>query len=237
MRKILSMVVAAVSLAVAQSLPIFVDDERATPDGMTASFPLAQAPVASSIRVIANGLELTAGIDYDVTAGAVVFRSCCIPSAGWILKFAYRALPPPVILSIDAGGPGDQYFSPPSTCAAGGSCTDASIGTLPPQNLRYGYLMTTLRYKIPAPNGTCDLALIFEEPRLAPGQRVFTITANGQTVADVDIALRAGAIKTPTTVALTVPVTANFLELAFIPKPGTWNALVNQIGAVCHPAP
>ncbi len=236
MRKILSTFVAIAALAAAAH--INEEIPGGTPDGTLATFTLANPAIASSLSVHANGLLTYQGVDYDVTAAGIVFRPDSIPRPGWTLRASYDTPPPDVLISIDAGGPGDQYFSPASSCAPGGTCTDASIGTTPEQTLRYGYLMTTLHYKIPAPVGSCDLVLLFEEPRLTAGQRVFTITANGQSVVDVDIFLRAGAIKTPTVVSLTVPVDAGkLLDLAFVPKPGTWNAIVNRISAVCHPAP
>lgn len=246
MRKILSTFVAMAALAIAAH----VNEEKpgGIPDGVLETFTLAQPAVMASVSVHVNGLLNYLSVDYDVgvqftrtaTPTIIVFRPGSIPLAGWEIRVSYDTLPPPVFLTIDAGGPGDQFFSPVSTCAAGGSCgfTDAALGPAPWNTIRYGYGMAPFRYRIPAPNGSCDLALGFAEPnKTAAGQRVFTIVANGQTVADVDVFARAGAAKVQTTIELTVPVTANLLEIVFTPKPGTWNAFVSSIAAVCHPAP
>lgn len=238
MRKLLSTFVAIAALAVAAR--IVEETPAGTPDGTLATFTLSQAPLATSVAVFVNGLRNAQGVDYSVSGSAIVFQEASIPQAGWILRVDYETLPPPVFVQIDAGGPGDQFFSPVSTCATGGSCAfiDATMGPAPFATLRYGFGMAPFRYKIPAPNGSCDLALGFAEPnKTAAGQRVFTIVANGQTVADVDVFARAGAAKVATTIELTVPVTAGLLDLTFTPKPGTWNAFVSSIAAVCHPAP
>jgi hypothetical protein len=80
------------------------------------------------------------------------------------------------------------------------------------------------------------VVLGFSEPnKTAAGQRVFTITANDQTIAGVDIFARAG-LKTPTTIERgAVQVTDGFLHLAFTPQPNTWNAFVSSITARCQP--
>lgn len=236
MRKILSMLVGFAAIAGA----VHVNEETpgGTPDGSLATFTLATAPIPSSVAVYVNGLRNYQGVDYSVAGSTIVFQAASIPMTGWALRVDYDAKPQPVSISVDAGGAGDQYFSPPSTCASNGSCaySDPKMGAPPYDTLRYGFGMASFSYTIPAPNGTCDVTLGFSEPnKTAPGQRIFTITANGQVVADVDIFARAGLL-TPTTVALgAVPVTDGFLHLTFTPKPNTWNAFVSSIGAVCQP--
>ncbi len=176
-------------------------------------------------------------MDYSVAGASIVFQSASIPKPGWALRVDYETPPPPVIITIDAGGPGDQYFSPAAGCAAGKACaySDPKMGAAPYDTLRYGFSFAVLKYDIPAPNGKCDVTLGFSEPnKTAAGQRVFTIQANDQTVADVDIFARAGAALTPTTIALAVQVTDGFLHLTFTPKPNTWNAFVSAISASCQ---
>lgn len=230
--------ISAALSCIATAAHVTEETPAGTPDGMLATFTLANAPIANSIAVYVNGLRNYQGVDYSVAGSAIVFQQASIPQAGWTLRVDYDAMPVPVTISIDAGGPGDKYFSPPSTCASNGSCAypDPKMGPPPYDTLRYGFGMAPFSYTIPAPNGNCDLTLGFSEPnKTAAGQRIFTIAANGQTVADVDIFARAGLL-TPTTIALgQVPVTDGFLHLTFTPKPNTWNAFVNSISAVCQP--
>jgi hypothetical protein len=238
MRKILSMLVAIAGLAIAAH--ITEETPGGTPDGTLTTFTLASPPVPSSIAVYANGLRNYQGVDYDQVGQALVFRAVSIPQPGWTLRVDYDTVPAPVTITIDAGGPGDKYFSPADGCFAGRACaySDPGMGPAPYDTLRYGFGMLPFAYQIPAPNGACDVTLGFSEPnKTAAGQRVFTITTNDQTVADVDIFARAG-LKTPTTIELgAVQVTDGFLHLTFTAKPNTWNALVNSISAICQPNP
>lgn len=233
--------VLCISAALACAAGVHVTEETpgGTPDGTLSTFTLAQAPIASTVALYANGLRNYQGVDYSVSGSTISFQPASIPQSGWTLRVDYDVKPAPVTISIDAGGAGDQYFSPPSTCAGIGSCaySDPHMGAPPYDTLRYGFGMNPFTYTIPAPNGTCDVTLGFSEPnKTAPGQRLFTITLNGQTVAEVDIFARAGAALTPTTIAIGgVPVTDGFLHLAFAAKPNTWNAFVNAITAVCQP--
>jgi len=241
MRKVLSIVVwLGVALAgTLHAARIYEETPGGTPDGTLSTFTLAETPVPGSVVVSVNGLGNYQGVDYSVVGASIVFEATSIPQAGWTLRVSYDVPPPPVLISIDAGGSGDQNFSPASTCASNGSCayTDPKMGSLPFDTLRYGFGMAVLKYDIPAPNGNCDVTLGFSEPnKTAAGQRIFTINANGQIVADVDIFARAGAALTPTTIQLAgVAVTDGFLHLTFTPKPNTWNAFVNSIQASCAP--
>lgn len=237
MRKIISAFLAIAGLAFGSR--VYQETPGGTPDGTLATFTLAQPASPSSLEVTVNGLGNYQGVDYDFTAGAIVFRAASIPQAGWTLRASYDVVPPPVMITIDAGGPGDQYFTPPSTCAGNGSCaySDPKMGAAPYNTLRYGFGMIPFSYAIPAPNGTCNLTLGFSEPnKTAVGQRIFTITANDQTVANVDVFARAGAAKTVVTIPLSgVVVSDGFLHLTFTPQPNTWNAFVSAITAVCQP--
>lgn len=239
MRKILSIVVGFALAGTLHAARVNEETPGGTPDGTLATFTLAQAPIASSVALFVNGLRNYQGVDYSVAGATITFQSASIPKPGWTLRVDYDVPPPPVLISIDAGGPGDKYFSPASGCANAGSCAyvDPRMGAAPYDTLRYGFGMGVLKYNIPAPNGSCDVTLGFAEPnKTAAGQRVFTINANGQTVADVDIFARAGAALTPTMIAIAaVAVTDGFLHLTFTPKPNTWNAFVSTIQASCAP--
>lgn len=71
----------------------FVDAETPSGaiDGSNALFNLAQAPSpASSLNLYLNGLELTAGTDFTVSANAVTFATGAIPHTGDALKAYYR---------------------------------------------------------------------------------------------------------------------------------------------------
>ncbi len=225
----------------AQAVRIHEETPGGTPDGTVTTFTLANAPVPGSTALYANGLRNYQGVDYNQVGQTLVFLPVSIPQAGWTLRVDYDALPAPITVTIDAGGPGDQDYSPASTCAAGGSCafSDSTMGAAPYDTLRYGFGMASFAYAIPMPNGTCNLTLGFSEPnKTAAGQRIFTITANDQTVAGVDIFARAGAQKTAITIPLSgVVVSAGVLQIGFTPQPGTWNAFVSSIVAVCQPNP
>lgn len=229
--------------AVSCTAAVHVTEETpgGTPDGALTTFTLQNPPVPSSIALYVNGARNYQGVDYSVAGQAIVFQPASIPLSGWILRVDYDVKPAPVTFSIDAGGPGDQYFQPVSSCTTGGTCPfkDSSMGAPPYDTLRYGWGMAPFSYQLPAPAGTCDLTLGFSEPnKTAAGQRVFTITANDQTVAGVDIFARSGAAKTVVTVAIAgVAVSSSGLRITFTPQPGTWNAMVSNITAVCQPNP
>lgn len=233
--------ISAAILCRAAAVHIVEEVPGGTPDGTLSTFTLANPPVPGSTALYVNGLRNFQGVDYAVVSNSIVFQTPSIPLTGWTLRVDYDAMPAPITISIDAGGPGDRFFSPTSTCAANGSCVfpDATMGTSPYDTLRYGYSMAPLTYAIPVPNGTCDVTLGFSEPnKTAAGQRVFSIAANDQAVAGVDIFARAGAAKTIVTIALPgVVVSSGVLQIRFTPQPGTWNAFVSNIAAVCQPNP
>jgi hypothetical protein len=225
----------------AQAVRIHEETPGGTPNGTLSIFTLANIPVPATTALYVNGLRNYQGVDYNQAGQTLEFTSVSIPQAGWTLRVDYDAMPAPITITIDAGGPGDQYFLPASTCAGNGTCpySDPTMGAPPYDTLRYGYGMNPFSYSIPVPNGTCSLTLGFSEPnKTAAGQRVFTITANDQTVAGVDIFARAGAQKTAVTIPLAgVVVSAGVLKIGFTAQPGTWNAFVSSILAVCQPNP
>lgn len=101
-------------------------------------------------------------------------------------------------LTLDAGAPGDQYYSAGSVAYTIPAGAPPGLATL-----RYGPSFT---YAIPLANGSYTVALTFVEPnKTAAGQRVFTVTENGQTSPPLDVFMMAGLLK-PFTLTMSVPV-------------------------------
>lgn len=83
-------------------------------------------------------------------------------------------------------------------------------------------------YAVPLPDGQYRVALTFVEPSLAPGARVFDVTANGRTIVQgLDIARTAGGSAKALTRTATVTVRGGKLDLAFVPRTG--DAIVSAI--------
>ena len=62
-----------------------------TVDGTNAAFALSKAPVpASSLVVIRNGIDLTAGRDFTLSGSTVTFLAGAVPKTGDSLKARYR---------------------------------------------------------------------------------------------------------------------------------------------------
>ena len=122
-------------------------------------------------------------------------------------------------ITILCGSTTDQYFT--------GGVAWQMPATLAPalQALRYG---PSFSYNIPLANGLYNVAVVIVEPNAtAPLQRRFTITANGQQTAPVDVFALTGAINVPTTVNLQALVGAGFLRIQFAATIG--NAIVSEI--------
>lgn len=91
---------------------------------------------------------------------------------------------------IDSAGPGDQYFTPNGTCAVGGTCraTNLAMGPPPMDTQRYGVIGTPFTYAVPVEPGAYDVVLSFaERVKTKPGQRVFTVTVQGEKSAPIDL--------------------------------------------------
>lgn len=153
----------------------------------------------------------------------------------------------PFPITIDAGGPGDQYFSPKNTCAAGGTCktTNAAMGDPPMNTQRFGYGAAPFTYAVPLPSGQYNVVLGFAEPsKTLPGQRVFIVTMQGEASAPIDLVKLTGGPNFPYFQTWqAVNVRAGMLTMRFAPAPGNGaNALVNSIqitptGQTFTPAP
>ena len=83
-------------------------------------------------------------------------------------------------------------------------------------------------YAVPLADGRYRVALTFVEPSLAPGARVFDVTANGRTIVQgLDIARTAGGSAKALTRTATVTVRGGKLDLSFVPRTG--DAIVSAI--------
>ena len=134
------------------------------------------------------------------------------------------------ILSIACGSPvavgvysADQYFS-------GGIARpkDTTIGTGIYQTTRYSNGTAAFSYHIPMPSGIYNVVLNLNDPTsTAVGQRVFTVTVNGNKSAPIDIFAAAGA-RTPYSPPLFIAdAGAGFIDITFQSTKG--NATVSGI--------
>ena len=109
-----------------------------------------------------------------------------------LLLSVFPLFPQQLPIQILCGSATDQYFvgtsKPPATCSlgAGISCTytDANLPAMYP-TLRYGL---TVHYRIPVQAGVYIGFLDFVEPnKTAAGQRLMSITVNGETSDPIDV--------------------------------------------------
>ncbi|WP_339346419.1 glycoside hydrolase family 2 TIM barrel-domain containing protein [uncultured Sphingomonas sp.] len=84
------------------------------------------------------------------------------------------------------------------------------------------------RYSVPLRDGRYRLTLTFVEPSLAPGERVFGVTANGKPIiVALDVAREAGGTLRAIERSVVVAVRGGKLDLAFLPVKG--EAIVSAI--------
>ncbi len=146
------------------------------------------------------------------------------------------AQPQPPI-TIAAGSPTDQYFAGGSVwapCTPGQNPSTCWEVSLPPplSFLRYG---TSFKYDIPLPRGLYSIDVTVVEPnKTGPNQRLFTITANGQTTSNIDVFSATGGINVPLNVPMMALVGAGWLHLQFTAVTG--NAIVSEIVVRPYPA-
>lgn len=124
---------------------------------------------------------------------------------------------------IDAAGPGDFGFSNSSVWALGTPGYE-DLGAPPWATLRYS---PNFSYSIPVPNGfyVVDLGLM-EPNKTGPGQRVFTVTANGSASAPLDL-FKLSGLKQQYTLTMFATVNTGILKLDFRATLG--NAVVSSI--------
>lgn len=134
------------------------------------------------------------------------------------------------ILSIACGSPvpvgvyaADEYFS-------GGTARpkDTTIGTGIYQTNRYSNGTTAFSYHIPMPAGTYNIVLNLNDPTsTAAGQRVFTVTVNGNKSAPIDIFAAVGARSPYSSPIYIADAGAGFIDITFQSTKG--NATVSGI--------
>ena len=123
-------------------------------------------------------------------------------------------------LTILCGSPTDQYYSK-------NTAIWAMPAGLPPAiaNLRYAPNFT---YDIPLANGLYNVSIVMAEPN-TPGNRVMTVTAQGQVSAPINIFALAGGANIAYTLPMLALVGAGMLHLQFMALPGSVNAVVSEI--------
>ena len=134
------------------------------------------------------------------------------------------------MLSIACGSPvpvgvysADEYY-------AGGIARplDTTIGTWIYQTTRYSNGTRAFSYHIPVPSGIYNVVLQFTDPTsTAAGQRIFTVTVNGNESAPIDIFAAVGT-RTPYSPPLFIAdAGAGFIDITFQSTKG--NATVSGI--------
>lgn len=102
------------------------------------------------------------------------------------------------------------------------------VKNTPDRDIAATYRSGTFAYNVPVENGRYRVRLTFVEPSLAPGERMFDVTANGATViAGLDIARDAGGALTVLNRSFDATVAAGNLAIAFRPTKGA--AIVSSI--------
>lgn len=134
------------------------------------------------------------------------------------------------ILSIACGSPvaiapysADQYFSGGITRPK-----DTAVGTGIYQTTRYSNGTQAFSYRIPVVAGTYNIVLRLSDPTsTAAGQRIFTVTVNGNKSAPIDIFAAVGAKKPYSPGLYIAQAGAGFIDLVFQSTKG--NATVSGI--------
>ena len=99
-------------------------------DGSNDTFTLAATPQGGSLQLFRNGLYMTSGFDYTLTASSIQFVSNAIPRPGDQLTANYR-VDTSSIGSITNGGPAIRTASAQVLCSAAGTANNtAAVATL-----------------------------------------------------------------------------------------------------------
>jgi beta-galactosidase len=94
--------------------------------------------------------------------------------------------------------------------------------------LFFTYLEGVSSYRIDVPDGDYVVDLLFAEPTAKPGERVFSVTANGQTLApDLDIASRYGLARAATISSSVKAANGGGVDIRFVASRG--KTIVNAI--------
>jgi beta-galactosidase len=104
----------------------------------------------------------------------------------------------------------------------------AAIANTPDRAIATTYRAGSFSYEVPLTSGIYRVTLTFVEPSLAPGERIFTVNANGtRAIAEMDIAKEAGAPLTAIERSFDARAVNGLLHLEFSPLRG--KALVSAI--------
>ena len=123
------------------------------------------------------------------------------------------------------GGTAEMISGPARGRAPAGPVSIA--GTTSPE-VAATYRSGTFTYRIPASDGPHSVVLTFVEPALHPGDRVFSVIANGEKVLnDLDVAAAAGGTLTAYQKRFEVSAKGGMVVLEFKPTKG--NAIVSAI--------
>ena len=123
------------------------------------------------------------------------------------------------------GGTSEMISGP---AARGRAPAPASIAGTSSPEIAATYRMGSFSYRIPTSDGPHTVLLTFVEPKLRPGDRVFSVLANGQKVlSDLDVAAAAGGALTAYQEHFETTAKDGFLLLEFTPSKG--DAIVSSI--------
>jgi hypothetical protein len=95
-----------------------------TLDGINATFTLLSAPGGSSLKLLRNGLGLSAGVDYTLTGSTIQFNAGAVPQPQDTLLASYRVDPAGNIGTIT--GTNLHTTSAQVICSAGGKVNNRS---------------------------------------------------------------------------------------------------------------
>ena len=152
---------------------------------------------------------------------------------------ALRLLAQTPILHIDCGSASDAYFSGGVACQAGTACMPDPPAW--PPTLRSLAGTAPFGYSLPVGPGRWTVRLGFvERNKTGPGQRLFTVSANGTKTAPIDLWSLAGGF--PYSRDLIVAANASGIQLLFEavkapPGIAQWNAIVSTIDVFPYPLP
>ena len=128
----------------------------------------------------------------------------------------------------DAFFDGGSFGSTDKAGGRGRAPVPAAIAGTTDRDLVATYREGAFRYRLPVGNGRYRVTLTFVEPRAAPGERLFDVTANGAVaLKSLDIAAAAGGQLTALRRSFDVDVRNGVLELNFAPIKG--QAIVSAV--------
>jgi beta-galactosidase len=200
----------------------------------TDSVSLTVNGVPLGTKTSGNHIFLWTGV--TLQSGSNTVQAAGVKAAGTYTDSVTWTYSPNVRINAGARMPytdgGGKFFDVDHYYSAGtASATSATIAGTTDQAEYQTYRYGTFTYAIPVVNGTYTLYLKFVEPTFtASGQRVFSVSAEGQTlVSNLDVYQRVGR-NTALQLSFTVTVTDGFLNLGFTPSVN--NAIVAAIAAV-----